>query len=127
MLLRILTAWIASAVGLMIVTHVIRGFHVSGWKAAILGAAVIALVNGTLGNLIKFVTFPFRLLTLGLLTLVINAILLLLSASFVDGFSIDTFTAAFFGSLLLSIATWLLTFVLRAVVPDDDKPGRRKS
>jgi putative membrane protein len=119
MLLRIVTAWIAAAVALMLVARVFEGdFHVSGWKAAFLAAAVIAVVNGTLGAVIKFVTFPFRLLTLGLLTLVINALLLLLSASFVDGFQVDTFTAAFFGSLLLSIISWVLTFTLRAVIPD---------
>jgi putative membrane protein len=122
MLLRIVTAWIAAAIGLMLVARIFKDdFHVSGWTAAFFAAAVIAVVNGTLGAVIKFVTLPFRWLTLGLLTLVINAMLLLLSASLVDGFQVDTFTAAFFGSLLLSILTWVLTFVLRAVIPDGDK------
>jgi putative membrane protein len=129
MIRRILTSWAASAGSLLLVSNVVRGFHVADVKAAVLAAAVVAVVNGTLGSLVKFITFPFRLMTLGVLTLVINAGLLLLSASIVDGFDIDTFTAAFFGSILLSVATWLATWLLRAVIPEksEPKPEAKKS
>ena len=86
-----------------------------------------AFVQATLGTVLKFVTFPFRLMTLGVLTLVINAGLLLLAAYLVNGFDIDTFFAAFFGSILLSLATWFATWLLRAIVPEkSDKPDKAK-
>ncbi len=120
MILRILTAWAAMTGSLLLVSNLIKGFHVADIKSAVLAAAVIAVVNGTLGAVVKFATFPFRLMTLGVLTLVINAALLLLSAAMVDGFTIDTFLAAFFGSILLSLATWLATWMLRKLVPDGE-------
>ncbi|MEZ5404242.1 MAG: phage holin family protein [Bryobacteraceae bacterium] len=122
MLRRILTAWAASAASLFLVSRIVNGFHVETATAAILAAAVIAVVNGTLGSIVKLITFPFRLMTLGVLTLVINALLLMLSASLVTGFTIDTFVAAFFGSILLSLATWLATWLLRMVLPEKEDP-----
>ncbi|MEZ5354315.1 MAG: phage holin family protein [Bryobacteraceae bacterium] len=130
MIRRILTTWAASTASLLLVSNVIKGFHLTDVKAAVIAAAVIAVVNGTLGSILKFVTFPFRIMTLGVLTLVINAALLLVSAALVDGFTIDTFLAAFFGSILLSIATWVASWLLRMVIPEKSEsaakagPGR---
>jgi putative membrane protein len=103
--------WLLSALSLMIVAHVVRGFDVTGFTAALLAALVIGLVNATLGAFIKVVTFPLTLLSLGLFWFIINALMLKLAAAFVPGFSIQGFTPAFFGAIVLSLVNLFLKII----------------
>ncbi len=103
-----LVKWLVSAISLLIVANFVSGFHVAGFVPALIAAVVIGLINGTLGVIIKFFTFPLRLLTLGLLTLIINAGLLKLATHFVDGFRIDGWGPAIWGALLLAIVSTVL-------------------
>ena len=111
---RLLINWVISAVSLLIVAHVIRGFNVASFQSALIAAGIIGLVNSTLGLVLKLLSFPFVLLTFGIVSLVINALMLMLSANFVTGFSVDGFTPAFIGSIMLSVSN----FILRLIVPD---------
>ncbi len=113
-MLNLLLGWLASALSLLVVTYFVPGFYVSSFVTALIAAVVIGLINGTLGFVVKLLTFPLRLLTLGLLSLVINAMLLWFATYFVDGFRIDTFTTALIGSLLLSLVNWALRLVLKS-------------
>ena len=79
--MKLLVRWLVNALSLLIVAHVINGFEVRSFTAALLAALVIGLVNSTLGLLLKILTFPFTLLTLGLFLIVINALMLKLSAA----------------------------------------------
>jgi putative membrane protein len=101
--LRLLINWLLSALAVWVVAQLIPGFHVRGAGAALVAALVIGLVNATLGLLLKIVTFPLTLLTLGLFWFVINALMLELAAALVRGFRIDTFAAAFWGAIVLSL------------------------
>jgi len=114
---KLLLGWIASAVALLAVTYIVPGFHVTTFVGAMIAAVVIGLINGTLGSIIKFFTFPFRLLTLGLLSLVINAVMLLLADQLLDDLKIDSFFSAFLGSIVLSV----VSTVLRWMIPDGKK------
>jgi putative membrane protein len=100
---HLLINWLLSALSLVIVAHVVSGFRISGFGAALIAAIVIGLVNGTIGFLLKIVTFPLTILTLGLFWLVINAMMLMLASAFVPGFKIDGFLPAFFGAIVLSL------------------------
>jgi len=110
-MIHLLVRWITSAVLLLIVAHVVPGFHVDGLRSALIAALVIGLVNATLGVFLKIVTFPLTLLTLGLFMLIINALMLMFASSFVSGFIVHGFVPAFWGALLLSllgmITRWL--------------------
>ena len=110
---HLLVTWLLSAVSLLIVAHLIKGFDIDGFGAALIAAVVIGLANGTIGFFLKVVTFPLTVLTLGLFWWVINALMLLLASAFVPGFRIRGFFAAFIGSLVLS----LVNLLLRAVLP----------
>jgi putative membrane protein len=99
----LLLNWVLSAVSLLIVAYVVPGFEVSGILAALLAAIVLGLVNSTLGALLKFVTFPLILLTLGVFWLVINALMLELASWLVPGFEVRGFGAAFFGAVILAL------------------------
>lgn len=118
-MLNLLLGWLASAISLLIVAYFVPGFHVDTFVTALIAAVVIGFINGTLGFVVKLVTFPLRLLTLGLLSIVINAAMLWIATYFVTGFRIDTFVTALIGSVLLSIVNWALRLVLKT--SDQDK------
>ena len=107
-MLNLILNWILSALSLMIVAHVIRGFDVTGFGTALLAALAIGLVNATLGLFLKVVTFPITLLSLGMFWFVINALMLKLVSVFVPGFTIQGFLPAFFGALVLSLVNLFL-------------------
>lgn len=118
-MLNLLLGWLASAISLLVVAYFVPGFHVDTFVTAVIAAIVIGFINGTLGFLVKLVTFPLRLLTLGLLSLVINAVMLWIATYFVTGFRIDSFVTALIGSVCLSIVNWALRLVLKT--SDSDK------
>ena len=109
----LLIHWLLSALALIIVAHIVPGFVVTGFGAALLAAVVIGLVNSTLGLFLKIVTIPLTILTLGLFWLVINAVMLELASAIVPGFSVRGFGAAFLGAIVLS----LVNMILKALVP----------
>jgi len=115
---RLLLSWILSAMAVWVVAHIVPGISVSGPTAALIAAAVIGLVNATLGLLLKILTFPLTILTLGLFWFVINALMLELAAAFVRGFQVRSFAAAFIGAILLSIVSSILQWL---VMPSRDR------
>ncbi|HEX6803760.1 MAG TPA: phage holin family protein [Terriglobales bacterium] len=110
--MRHLINWILSALAVWVVAQFVRGFHVSGAGAALIAALVIGLVNATLGIVLKVVTFPLTILTLGIFWLVINALMLeLASALLSPSFRVDSFGAAFIGGIVLSLVNMLFRWL----------------
>ena len=94
--MRILLNWLLSALAVEVVAHLVPGFHVSGVGAALIAALIIGLVNATLGLLLKIITLPLTILTLGVFWFVINALMLeLASAILSPAFRVDSFASAF--------------------------------
>jgi len=110
--MRLLIKWVLSALAVWIVAQIVPGIHVSGPTAALVAALVIGLVNATVGLVVKVITFPLTILTLGIFWLVINAVMLELAAYFVRGFEVRGFGAAFIGAILLSIVSSLLHWLV---------------
>lgn len=110
--MRLLLHWILSATALWIVAHFVPGIYVSGPKAALIAALVIGLINATLGAILKVLTFPLTILTLGLFWFVINALMLELAASFVDGFQVRGFVPALIGAVLMSLVSSVLQWIV---------------
>ena len=86
----------------LLLTHVVPGFYLRDWAAAIVAALLFGLLNSTLGFVLKILTFPLILLTFGLFSFVINAVLLQLVAFIVPGFSINGFWPALLAALVLA-------------------------
>ncbi|MDQ6701564.1 MAG: phage holin family protein [Acidobacteriota bacterium] len=107
--------WLLSAVSLIIVANVISGIQVQGFGTALVAALVIGLVNATIGLLLKIITFPLTIVTLGLFWLVINALMLKLAAALVPGFRVNGFLPAFLGAILLTLVSTLLHWVVARV------------
>jgi putative membrane protein len=100
---KLLLHWFLSALCLLLVARFVPGFFVQGLGAALLAAIVIGLVNGTIGVLLKVVTFPLTILTFGIFWLLINALMLKLAAVFVPGFEVRGLWPAFWGGIILSL------------------------
>ena len=110
--MRHLINWILSALAVWVVSRLVHGFHVTGASAALVAALVIGLVNATLGLVLKVVTFPLTILTLGIFWLVINALMLeLASAILSPAFRVDNFFAAFWGAIILSLVNMLFRWL----------------
>jgi putative membrane protein len=107
-MLNAVVNWLLSALSLVIVAYVIRGFEVSGFVTALIASIVIGFVNATIGLVLKILTFPLTLISLGVFWFVINALMLMLASALVPGFSIQGFVPAFFGAIVLSLVNLVL-------------------
>ena len=110
--MRLLLHWILSAVAVWIVARFVPGIAVSGPVAALIAALVIGLINATLGLLLKILTFPLTILTLGLFWFVINAMMLELAAALVPGFYVRGFIPALIGAVMLSLVSSVLQWLV---------------
>ena len=117
--MRLFLNWVLSAIAVWIVAQVVPGIHVNGAVAALIAALAIGFINATIGALLKIITFPLTLLTLGLFWFVINALMLELASAVVPGFQVHGFIAAFIGAIVLSV----VNLVLKAIVMPS-KDGR---
>ena len=104
----LLLHWLISTASLLVVAYILPGIQLQGVGTAIVAAIVIGLINATLGFVLKIITFPITILTLGLFWLVINALMLQLASYIVPGFYVSGFWSAFFGAIVLSIVSMLL-------------------
>jgi putative membrane protein len=112
--LRLILHWILSAIALILVSHLVPGFHVSGLIPALIAAVVVGLLNATVGLFVKIVTLPLTILTLGLFLLVVNGLMILLASAVVPGFHVTGIGPAFWGAVILA----LLGMLIRAIVKD---------
>ena len=89
--------------------YMIEGIRVSGFLSAIMAAAVLGVLNAFFRPILLLLTLPLNILTLGLFTFVINALLLMMASGVIGGFIVDGFGTALLGSLVISLVSWLLT------------------
>ncbi len=106
---------VVNAVALIAVTYIVPGIHVSGLGGAIIAALILGVVNAILRPILVVLSLPLELLTLGLFTLVINALLFWLVGALHVGLTVDGFWPAFWGALVMAIVSWLLSFLTRGL------------
>ncbi len=107
--------WIGFALVIMFISWVVPGINVSGFLNALIVAVIIAFINVFIKPVLMLVTLPINIVTLGLFTLVINALLFMFAGYIAPGFEVDNFFSAFLGALLLSI----LSVGLNSIGPDN--------
>jgi putative membrane protein len=113
-MLGLLLQWILCALALLIVSRIVPGFYVHGLGPALIASLVIGLLNATVGLVLKIITFPLSILTLGIFLLVINGLMILLASSIVRGFRVQGFFPAFLGAVVLA----LLGVIIRALTKE---------
>jgi putative membrane protein len=89
-------------------SYIIPGVHVDSFMTAVIVAVVLGVLNAFLKPILVIFTLPITIITLGLFTFVINAILVLLASQFVPGFKVDGFLTALLFSLVVSIISAIL-------------------
>jgi len=105
---------IVNAAMIYLAAQVVPGIALRGkplWPALLAGL-VLALINAVVRPVLKIITLPLTLLTLGLFLFVLNAFCLWLTSTVVPGFDVHGFRAAFLGALLITIVSWALTVFL---------------
>ena len=108
----LLLRWLVLTVAIMFTAYVIKGIQVSGFVSAFFTAAMLGILNAFFRPVLIILTLPINILTLGLFTFVINALLLLMASGVISGFAVSGFWAAVFGSLLISLVSWVLNSLI---------------
>ena len=100
---------LVTAVVAFFLTKVLSGVHIDGFSTAIVFAIVLGVLNLIVTPILKILGLPLTILTLGLFSLVINALVILIADYFIDGMQVDGFWWAFIFSIALSVITSLLS------------------
>ena len=98
---------------LLLISYFVPRITVSSFYIALITALILGLVNALIRPFLVLVTLPVTILTLGLFVLVINALLFWFVSSFVGGFEVAGFTAAFIGALIMTLAGWLTNILIK--------------
>ena len=104
----LLLRWLVLTAAVLTAAWFLDGIRVSGIFPAILAAALLGILNAVLRPLLILLTLPLNILTLGLFTFVINALMLMIVSAVIPGFDVRGFWTAIFGALIIGVASWLL-------------------
>lgn len=119
--MSLILRWLFNGLGLLIIAAILPGFHVASVYTALVSALLLGLANILVKPILLLLTLPITIITLGIFTFVLNALMLLLVASIVKGFTIDSFGIAFLAAVLL----WLISMafnLLFKVQEDSSRP-----
>lgn len=101
--------FLISAGILLLAARMVPGLRIHGFKHALLGAAVLGLVNAIIRPVMFILTLPFTVLTFGLFLFVLNALMLMLVAALTPGFTVRSFGSALIASLIISICNLIVS------------------
>lgn len=101
--MKIILRVLINALGLMLLAYLIPGISVDSFYYALVAAFVLGLLNLVVRPVLILLTIPLTIITLGLFALVINGALFFFAASFLEGFSVDSFWYAILGAIGMSI------------------------
>jgi putative membrane protein len=104
--------WLVSAVALYLTSLIVRGVQIDGVGPLIFAAITIGILNAVVRPFVLLLTLPLNVLTLGLFTLVVNAMMLWMASKVVIGFSVHGFWSALGGWLLMSFFTFLINVLI---------------
>lgn len=109
--MKLLICWLISAAAIFAVPYIVPGVSVANLYTAVIAALIIGLINMLIRPVLLILTLPINIMTLGLFTLVINALMFWFASTIVKGFYVEGFVAAFLGAL----AFWLIAWIGNAV------------
>jgi putative membrane protein len=104
----IIIRWLTLTVAIVFTSYLLEGIQISGFLSALLAAAMLGILNAFFRPIALLLTLPINILSLGLFTFIINALMLKMASGIITGFDVVGFWSAVFGSLLISIISWLL-------------------
>lgn len=98
-----LIRWVIYAILIVFVSWIVPGIEVDNFVSAMLVCVILALINTFIKPFIQLITLPVTIITMGLFTFIINALMLMLAGLVAPGFEVEGFLSALIGSLLLSL------------------------
>ncbi len=104
----ILIRWIILTVAIITASYLLEGIHISGFFSAFFAAAALGILNALFRPILLILTLPINVLTLGLFTFIINALMLKMASGIIPGFEVHGFWTAVIGSLIISVISSLL-------------------
>ncbi|MGB9682353.1 MAG: phage holin family protein [bacterium] len=104
--------WLILTIAICLLPYVIKGISVSNIGYALLAGLILGILNLIIKPILQIITLPINIITLGLFTLIINAILLEMVAWIVPGFYVATFWSAIWGGLVISLVSGILSWIL---------------
>ena len=111
--MRLLVRWLVNTLALFVVVRVVPNFSFDSWVSLAIAAAVLGLLNAIVLPILRFLTLPLTLLSLGLFLIVLNALMLELTDWLVGGFEIHGFLWAMVGAVVLSIISFFTSWIGR--------------
>jgi len=111
--MKIFLTWLISALALLISAWLIPGVYIAGFGSALLAALILGAINAVIRPILIILTLPINILTLGLFTFVINALMVALAAYILPGFSIANFWIAIIFSIILMIITSIMQSLIK--------------
>jgi len=103
--------WILNTLILMLVANLTPGVSIESFWSALITSLIFGLINAIVRPIMLLLTLPINILSLGLFTLVINALMFWLAGAIVEGLSIDNFWSAFFAALLYWFIVMLINYI----------------
>jgi putative membrane protein len=100
--------WFILTFAIAVTSYLLDGIYVGSFFSAVFAAALLGILNAFFRPILIIVTLPINILSLGLFTFVINAILLMMVSGIISGFDVRGFWSAVFGSILISVVSWAL-------------------
>jgi putative membrane protein len=104
----ILIRWLVLTAAIIVASYLLDGIQVKGFFSAFFAAAILGVLNAFFRPILIILTLPINILTLGLFTFIINALLLKMASGVISGFDVRGFWAAVFGSIIISVVSWAL-------------------
>ena len=109
-----LIRWLVTTIAVFAAEKIIPGIHCHS-AGALLGASLLlGIINAFVRPILLLLSIPFIILTMGLFILVVNALMLMLVAQIIPSFAVDGFWSAFFGSIVISFVSWILSSFFRS-------------
>jgi putative membrane protein len=105
--------WIATTVAVMVAAQIISGIRYDSTGSLIAAALLLGILNAFVRPFLLILSAPLILLTLGFFVLVVNSLMLMAVPAVVSGFHVDRFWSAFWGAIIISIVSWLLSAFFR--------------
>jgi putative membrane protein len=104
----ILIRWLTTTAAIVATAYLLDGIQISGFFSAVFAAAMLGFLNAFFRPIALLLTLPINILSLGLFTFIINALMLKMASGVIPGFNVYGFWTAIFGSFLISVISWLL-------------------
>jgi putative membrane protein len=104
--------WLTLTCAILFASYMLDGIHVSGFFSALGAAAILGILNAFFRPVALILTLPINILTLGLFTFVINAVMLKMASGVIGGFEVHGFWPAVIGALMISLVSWAVNALI---------------